>query len=400
MAYDGRWTSTDQIPQRAVDAGTDRPLRHARRDGRRRSRIATAARSSGSGREGNAATKVTAYGIALRPRPVLELHVLPRRSGATAISSSRPITASSAARRSRTVGSARGSADRCRTRWARRCDTTPSRRSASTTRSRATRLETTREDDVRQTSVGGLRAERDQWTPWLRTLAGVRVDGYRFDVDARDPRNSGTDTAGLVSPKGGVILGPWAGTELYVNAGLGFHSNDARGATITVDPVDRGSGRSRDAARARPRRRGRPPHRSRPAPAVERGAVDAEPRLGTGLRRRRGDDRGRASEPPLWRRVGQLLRPSALAQLRRRRRDLPGALHGRRSRGLADSRGRRRPCCRQAPRSITSTGSSGACAGATSARARSSRMAAWSRPPRVSPTCRWVTGSRRRCGSR
>ena len=49
---------------------------------------------------------------------------------------------------------------------------------------------------------------RPSWTPWLRTLAGVRVDGYRFDVDASDPRNSGTDTAGLVSPKGGVVLGP------------------------------------------------------------------------------------------------------------------------------------------------------------------------------------------------
>jgi hypothetical protein len=41
----------------------------------------------------------------------------------------------------------------------------------------------------------------------------------------------------MVSPKFGAVLGPWSGTELYVNAGYGFHSNDARGATITVDPV-------------------------------------------------------------------------------------------------------------------------------------------------------------------
>jgi outer membrane receptor protein involved in Fe transport len=40
-----------------------------------------------------------------------------------------------------------------------------------------------------------------------------------------------------VSPKGGAVLGPWRGTELYLNAGLGFHSNDARGATITIDPA-------------------------------------------------------------------------------------------------------------------------------------------------------------------
>jgi hypothetical protein len=98
-------------------------------------------------------------------------------------------------------------------------------------------LETIREDRVRQTSVGAFAQNETQWTPWLRTLAGLRVDGYRFGVDAGDARNSGTDRAGLVSPKGGAVFGPWAGTELYVNAGLGFHSNDARGATITVDPA-------------------------------------------------------------------------------------------------------------------------------------------------------------------
>ena len=46
-----------------------------------------------------------------------------------------------------------------------------------------------------------------------------------------------------MSPKGGVTLGPWKGTEFYVDAGTGFHSNDARGTTITRDadgnPADR-----------------------------------------------------------------------------------------------------------------------------------------------------------------
>ncbi len=98
-------------------------------------------------------------------------------------------------------------------------------------------LETVREDAVLQTSAGAYAQNETEWTPWLRTLAGVRVDGYRFDVAAGEPRNSGTDYAGLVSPKGGAIFGPWRGTEFYLNAGLGFHSNDARGATITVDPA-------------------------------------------------------------------------------------------------------------------------------------------------------------------
>jgi hypothetical protein len=66
-------------------------------------------------------------------------------------------------------------------------------------------------------------------------VAGIRVDVTRFRVHALDAANSGTDTAGIVSPKGGVTLGPWNKTEFYVNAGTGFHSNDARGTTNTRD---------------------------------------------------------------------------------------------------------------------------------------------------------------------
>ena len=33
------------------------------------------------------------------------------------------------------------------------------------------------------------------------------------------------------------MFGPWAKTELYLNAGTGFHSNDARGSVTTVDPT-------------------------------------------------------------------------------------------------------------------------------------------------------------------
>jgi hypothetical protein len=106
------------------------------------------------------------------------------------------------------------------------------------------RLETRGQDAVLETT-GGLFAQNEmEWTPWLRTLAGIRVDASRFRVDdALDPDNSGTATASLVSPKGGVTLGPWKATEFYVNACSGFHSNDARGTTITRDadgnPVDR-----------------------------------------------------------------------------------------------------------------------------------------------------------------
>jgi outer membrane receptor protein involved in Fe transport len=41
-----------------------------------------------------------------------------------------------------------------------------------------------------------------------------------------------------VSPKGSLILGPWADTEAYLSGGMGFHSNDARGVTAPIDPAD------------------------------------------------------------------------------------------------------------------------------------------------------------------
>jgi outer membrane receptor protein involved in Fe transport len=99
------------------------------------------------------------------------------------------------------------------------------------------RLSTVREDSVLQTSGAAFYENKYQWTPTVRTELGVRADLYRFRVESDNPLNSGSDMAGIVSPKVSVVIGPFNGTELYVNAGMGFHSNDARGATISVDPV-------------------------------------------------------------------------------------------------------------------------------------------------------------------
>jgi hypothetical protein len=40
-----------------------------------------------------------------------------------------------------------------------------------------------------------------------------------------------------VSPKASLVFAPTKATEWYLSGGLGFHSNDARGTTIAVDPV-------------------------------------------------------------------------------------------------------------------------------------------------------------------
>jgi hypothetical protein len=101
---------------------------------------------------------------------------------------------------------------------------------------RRDRLEATREDEILQAVGGPFVEARVRWNDWLRTTGGLRLDGWWADVESDRDVNSGRDGALLLSPKLGVVFGPWADTELYLNAGYGFHSNDARGATVRVDP--------------------------------------------------------------------------------------------------------------------------------------------------------------------
>ncbi len=100
------------------------------------------------------------------------------------------------------------------------------------------RLSTTREDDVVEGSAGIFVSNETQWSDRFRSVLGLRYDRYRFDVNALStPENSGKVSAGITSPKMSLIFGPWDRTEYFVNAGYGFHSNDARGVTIKVDPA-------------------------------------------------------------------------------------------------------------------------------------------------------------------
>jgi outer membrane receptor protein involved in Fe transport len=98
------------------------------------------------------------------------------------------------------------------------------------------RVATTREDRVTQSSAGIYYQSAAQWNELFRTLAGLRYDRYRFDVASDTARNSGIVDSGIASPKLAAILRPWRSGELFVNWGRGFHSNDARGATLSVDP--------------------------------------------------------------------------------------------------------------------------------------------------------------------
>jgi hypothetical protein len=99
-----------------------------------------------------------------------------------------------------------------------------------------TRLSTVRQDEVTEWGSGVYLEAESRWRPWFRSVVGVRGDFYSFDVNANIRQNSGHRAAGIVSPKASLVFVPSPGMELYLSGGLGFHSNDARGTTITVDP--------------------------------------------------------------------------------------------------------------------------------------------------------------------
>lgn len=100
------------------------------------------------------------------------------------------------------------------------------------------RISTVREDEVNQVTTGAYLDISSKWSKVVRTEIGLRGDFFNFDVEAlSEPLNGGSETDGILSPKFSIAVAPFSGVEFYGNAGLGFHSNDARGATIRVDPA-------------------------------------------------------------------------------------------------------------------------------------------------------------------
>ena len=95
---------------------------------------------------------------------------------------------------------------------------------------------TVREDRVREASIALYGESQVQWAEKFRSIFGLRGDFYDFDVQSNLAQNSGRVGDRILSPKLALIFGPWAKTEYYLNAGYGFHSNDARGTTTTVNP--------------------------------------------------------------------------------------------------------------------------------------------------------------------
>lgn len=105
---------------------------------------------------------------------------------------------------------------------------------ALTNTSRRDFLSNIRSDKVKESSVSIYAENTVRWTNWLRTTLGWRGDYYDASVNSLfNTNNSGRANEAIGSPKFRMTIGPFYQTELFVGAGMGMHSNDARGATTT-----------------------------------------------------------------------------------------------------------------------------------------------------------------------
>jgi len=239
MGYDARWNATDQIPQRLIDAGTFNGRPFGRfdavdpSDGGQTSRTSLAGewhRNSDAG-----LTRVSAYAMHYKLKLFSNFTFAldnpvdgdqfsqqdERNVYGGQLSHSFGHTLGGLAARSEIGAQIRH--DRIRVGL---FDTVA-----------RTVTGTTRDDEVSESLAGLYGQTAVEFTPLLRGVFGLRADRVRMSVDSLSlAANSGSARASQVSPKLSLIAGPFAQTEFFFNAGRGFHSNDARGTTTTIDP--------------------------------------------------------------------------------------------------------------------------------------------------------------------
>ena len=236
MAYSNRWTSTDQVPLRAIDAGfIDRFGFEDPTDGGKTNRFALSGRIAGTDDAGS--WKANAFVVKSQldlfnnftyflndPVAGDQFHQHDDRIMAGA-NASRTLDGSLAGRPMQTTFGVQTRYDDIAL--------------ALTDTFQRSFLSNVRSDKVGEASIGVYAQNTVTWTNWLRTTVGWRGDYYDAHVNSIfDANNSGHVSAGIGSPKFTLALGPFNKTEFFFGAGYGMHSNDARGATITEDPTD------------------------------------------------------------------------------------------------------------------------------------------------------------------
>ena len=233
MAYNSTYNATDQIPQRAVDAGTlDRFSSIDPSDGGKVHRYSLSAEWHLLTE--NTATKVNAYVINNRLRIYSNFTYFlddPINGDQFAQPDDRTDTTLNASHSWRGTLFGHETSNTVGLQFQR----DDIRNGLLLTKSRQF-LSEVRRDHIIETSVGVYYENTTRWTEKFRTVLGLREDYFNFNVNSSLAANTGSTSSTLPSAKLSLIFGPWAKTEFYVNAGTGFHSNDARGTTITVDP--------------------------------------------------------------------------------------------------------------------------------------------------------------------
>ncbi len=134
-------------------------------------------------------------------------------------------------------------------------------------------LSGTRDDKVKEGSVGLFIQNTVHWTDWLRTNVGYRGDFYTTNVNSLlTPANSGNATASIGSPKFGVVFGPFAQDRILRQRGRrvsqqrrarrdhqGIAVGWLAGGFVAVPGQDAGRrGRHPDAIHSRSRQFGQP----------------------------------------------------------------------------------------------------------------------------------------------
>lgn len=233
MGYDARWNATDQVPRRAVDSGLlDRFAAIDPTDGGEAQRASLSAawrRTTDLGRT-EARAYLVHWGLKLYSNftyflddPVNgDQFAQPDRRAMSGLDLKHSWPTTLLGRESEHQVGLQLQHDRIHN-------------ALRSTRARQT-LATTREDTIRETSLGLWLQNTTRWGEHFRTVAGLRADRYAFDVRSDLPANTGRRSATQVNPKLSLVFGPWNTTEFYVNAGRGFHSNDARGTVTRIDP--------------------------------------------------------------------------------------------------------------------------------------------------------------------
>ncbi|MBK6715328.1 MAG: TonB-dependent receptor plug domain-containing protein [Burkholderiales bacterium] len=243
MAYDARWTATDQVPQAWIDAGNSRWGSLDASDGGNTSRYSLSGEWHRIGANGE--TRVSAYAmryqLALysnftytleRPTTGDQFSQQDRRS-VYGLQASLAWSHGLAGLDARTEAGVQLRHDRARV-------------GLFDTQARQA-FHTVRDDRLRETALGMYLQSHVTLQPWLRSVLGLRADRMQFDVDSlSNAANSGKTSDFQVSPKLSLVAGPWQRSEVFLNLGRGLHSNDARGTTARVDP------RSGDALKAVP----------------------------------------------------------------------------------------------------------------------------------------------------